>query len=54
MADARKLHPAARSHLSPVVLRPEFRVQIADGYHRPGAAVLTHEDALGPGRTLFT
>jgi hypothetical protein len=47
---------AAKEPLSPiliVVLRPDVRAQIADGYHRTCAAFLTHEDALVPGRILF-
>ena len=46
----------AKEPLSPiliVVLRPDVRAQIADGYHRTCAAYLTHEDALVPGRILF-
>jgi hypothetical protein len=45
-----------REPLSPiliVVLRPDVRAQIADGYHRTCAAFLTHEDTLVPGRILF-
>ncbi|MGH2849139.1 MAG: hypothetical protein ACRDLP_00815 [Solirubrobacteraceae bacterium] len=47
---------AAKEPISPillVVLRPDVRTQIADGYHRICAAFLTHEDALVPGRILF-
>jgi hypothetical protein len=47
---------AAKEPISPillVVLGPELRTQIADGYHRTCAAFLTHEDALVPGRILF-
>jgi hypothetical protein len=36
-----------------VVLHPDVRAQIADGYHRTCAACLTHEDTLVPGRILF-
>jgi hypothetical protein len=46
----------AKEPLSPiliVVLRPDVRVQIADGYQRTCAACLTHEDTLVPGRILF-
>jgi hypothetical protein len=46
----------AKEPLSPillVVLRPDIRAQIADGYHRTCAAYLSHEDTLVPGRILF-
>ena len=46
----------AREPLSPillVVLRPDVAAQIADGYHRTCAAMLTDEDSLVPGRILF-
>jgi hypothetical protein len=46
----------AKEALSPiliVVLRPDVRAQVVDGYYRTCAACLTHEDTLVPGRILF-
>jgi hypothetical protein len=48
---------AAKEAISPVLLvvtRQPAGTQIADGYHRACAALITHEDTLVPGRILFT
>ena len=46
----------AKEAISPillVVLRQPAGTEIADGYHRTCAALITHEDTLVPGRILF-
>jgi hypothetical protein len=46
----------AKEAISPillVVLHQQANTQIADGYHRTCAALITHEDTLVPGRILF-
>jgi hypothetical protein len=47
---------AAKEALSPIlllVMPQSANTQIADGYHRACAALITQEDTLVPGRILF-